>query len=150
MVSAVTPRSRGATSTLTTTTRQDWSGDFSASSATDESSATGPSNNSHGALRTSSAQENDVAIWRKEHRQKGYKPQLRSTDLLNPDRLYIGSKRHVQIVDLLACIWNEQDEDLVTLLAKGWSQGEIAKEFGVDRSTISDWIRQLKDHAERA
>jgi DNA-directed RNA polymerase specialized sigma24 family protein len=90
-----------------------------------------------------------VAFWRRARRKDGYKPSLRSTDILNPDRLYIGSKRHVQIVDLLSCVWSEQDEDLVRLLGHGWSQQEVAREFGVSQQTISQWIRELRSHAER-
>ena len=88
-------------------------------------------------------------MWRKQNKKEGYRPSLRSTDILNPDRLYIGSKKHVQMVDLLGCIWNEQDEDLIRLLSHGWTQREIAEEFGVAQQTISNWIRNLKSHAER-
>lgn len=77
-----------------------------------------------------------------------FKTQLHSTDFLSPDRLYVGSKRHVQLVDLLNCVLSEQDEDLVRLVAHGWTQEEIAKEFGVDQTTISLWLRELKRHAQ--
>jgi DNA-directed RNA polymerase specialized sigma24 family protein len=78
----------------------------------------------------------------------GYKTNLKSTDFLDPERLYLGSKRHLKVVDLLNCVWSEDEEDLVRLVAHGWSQEEIAIEFNVDARTVRRWLQSIRSHAE--
>ena len=72
-----------------------------------------------------------------------YRSRLRSVDLIPAERIMVGGKRHLQVVNLLANLASEEEEDLLRLVLHGWSQMEIAAEFGVSQSTISKRLRRL-------
>lgn len=67
-------------------------------------------------------------------------------DLLAPERLIVGGKRHTQMLDILQSLTSEEEEDLLRLVLHGWSQADIAEEFGVQQGTISKRLRRLLRH----
>lgn len=76
-----------------------------------------------------------------------YRSKMHSTDILSPERLLVGGKRHVQVVNLLTNLVSEEEEDLLRLVLHGWSQADIAEEFGVTQGAISKRLRRLLRNA---
>jgi len=59
----------------------------------------------------------------------------------------VGGKRHVQVMNLLANLSSEEEEDLLRSVLGGWTQQDIAQEFGMSQTTVHRRIRQLLKHA---
>lgn len=78
----------------------------------------------------------------------GYRASISTGDVLNVGRLYVGNKRHVQVLDLIRAIKTEEEEDLVRLVIYGWPQEAIAAEYGVHQSNISRRLRAILNRAE--
>jgi DNA-binding NarL/FixJ family response regulator len=72
-----------------------------------------------------------------------YQPVLRATDVAAADRLTPGSGRHCFLLDLIASIESEDEEDIVRLAHHGWSQAEIAIEFGITQQAVSKKLKQI-------
>lgn len=80
-------------------------------------------------------------------RRMSYRTRLKTGDFLPLNRLYVGSKKHTQTMDLLSAIQSEDEEDLVRLVLHGWNQQSIAEEFGVHQTTIGRRLRRILRHA---
>ena len=76
-----------------------------------------------------------------------YRSRLRSVDLIPAERILVGGKRHIQVVNLLSNLSSEEEEDLLRLVLHGWSQADIATEFGVTQGAISKRLRKLLRNA---
>lgn len=72
-----------------------------------------------------------------------YRSRLRTVDLIPAERILVGGKRHIQVVNLLVNLSSEEEEDLLRLVLHGWNQRDIAAEFGVSQSAISKRLRRL-------
>jgi DNA-binding NarL/FixJ family response regulator len=76
-----------------------------------------------------------------------YRATMVTTDILPAEAMEVGGGRHLLVLDLIAAIESEQEEDMVRLLLHGWTQEEVAVELGVHQSTVS---RRLKALMRRA
>jgi DNA-directed RNA polymerase specialized sigma24 family protein len=76
-----------------------------------------------------------------------YRPQLATTDILPVNTLQVGGGRHIALMDLLAALESEEEEDMLRLLLHGWTQAQVAVELGIHQTTVS---RRLKVLVKRA
>lgn len=76
-----------------------------------------------------------------------YRSRLRTSDLIPVERVLVGGKRHTQVVDLITSLGSEEEEDLLRLVLHGWTQQDIASEFGVTQGAISKRLRKLLRNA---
>ena len=72
---------------------------------------------------------------------------MTALDVLPSTTLLVGGPRHVHVLDLIGALENEQEEDLLRQLLHGWTQAEVAIEFGVHQSTVSRRLKRLVGRA---
>ena len=80
-------------------------------------------------------------------RRKAYIPTITTSDVLNISRLHIGATPHVKVLDLIRAIRSEDEEDLVRMVLYGWTQADIAIEYGVNQSSVSRRLATILRHA---
>lgn len=70
-----------------------------------------------------------------------------TADVLSLETLEVGNGRHVHILDLIGALESEDEEDMLRMLLHGWTQAQVATEFGVVQSTISRRLKRLVGRA---
>lgn len=73
----------------------------------------------------------------------GYTPTLTPADILPAERLQVGGRLHVALLDLIDALEGEQDEDLLRLTLHGWTQAQVAIELGIHQTTVSRRLKAL-------